>query len=411
MNLPYFIASRIAGNKAATFSRFITRLSVLATALSIAIMIIAVAVVTGFKESVQQKLFVFWGDFHIALSNPNPSSVIAPEPIKYDGRLVQEMKKVKAVRGVYPFAVKPAIISSDGIIEGIKLKGVGRSYPFVSNEGIRYNGHPIQFNDSGYAMQVILSANTLKNIKKHVGDSILLYFVDAEQGVPRVRKLQVAGSFETGVDEIDQSFALCDINLIRRVSNWDANAINGYQVSIDNYKQADSIARYVYHQYVQPPMTYNTLADIYPDIYSWLGLIDINAQVIIIIMSIVAIINMTTALLIFILERTNMIGVLKAQGMQNGKLWLIFLNYAARVAIKGILIGAAVGIGFCALQYYTHIIHLNESTYYIAYVPVKMVAWHVLLIVAGSILLCILTLMIPALLVRRINIVRALRFK
>ncbi len=411
MNLSYFIAKRIARTETATFSRFITRLSIVATALSVAVMIISVAVVEGFKGTIQDKMFVFWGHFHVALSNPNPSSVIAPEPIDYNPQLVREIAAVPGITSIYPFAVKPAIISNGGMIEGIKLKGVDRSYPFQNKPGINFTGAAIHFSDSSYARQIVVSANTLRRLNQKTGDSILVYFVDPAQGIPSIRKLQIAGTYHTGVDEIDNAFALCDIRLIRRVSNWDSSAIHGYQVFVSDYRQTDSIALKVYQQYLEPPLTYNTIYDIYPDLYNWLNLIDMNTQVIILIMSVVAIINIATALLIFIMERTNMIGILKSMGMNNTKLWLIFLHHASRVAVKGILTGAVIGVSFCLLQQYTRFIHLNESTYYMAYVPVKLTGWQVISIVAGTMIFCMVTLTIPALLVRKINMVRALRFK
>lgn len=411
MNLPYFIAKRIARTEKATFSRFITRLSVVATALSVAVMIIAVAVVEGFKGTIQDKIFVFWGHFHVAVASPNPSSVIGPEPIDYDPQLVQKIARQPGVTALYPFAVKPAIISNGEQIEGIKLKGVDRNYPFKSSGGITFTAEPIRFSDSSYDRQIIVSTQTLQQLNRKTGDSVLVYFVDVAQGVPSIRKLQIAGTFHTGVDEIDQAFALCDIRMLRRVSNWNNNAIQGYQVVVSDYRQADSIAWKIYQQYLDPPLTYNTIGDIYPDLYNWLSLIDVNTQVIILIMSLVAIINIATALLIFIMERTNMVGVLKALGMNNEKLWLIFLHHASRVAIKGILIGALIGVGFCLLQQYTQVIQLNESTYYIRYVPIKLIGWEVAAIITGTFAFCIITLTIPALLVRKINTVRALHFK
>lgn len=411
MNLSYFIAKRIARTEKATFSRFITRLSVVATALSVAVMIIAVAVVEGFKGTIQDKIFVFWGHFHIAVNSPNPSSVMGPEPIDFDPNLAQEIKRQPGVTALYPFVVKPAIISNGELIEGIKLKGIDQNYPFVNNAGISFTGKPLHFSDSGYARQIMVSSQTLKRLNRIEGDSILAYFVDVEQGIPSIRKLQIAGTFHTGVDEIDQAFALCDIRLLQRVNNWNPSAIQGYQVVVADYQQADSIAWKIYQDYLEPPLTYNTIGEIYPDLYNWLSLIDVNTQVIILIMSIVAIINIATALLIFIMERTNMVGVLKALGMNNEKLWLIFLHHAARVALKGILVGAIIGVGFCLLQHYTQFIRLKESTYYISYVPVKLILWEVVAIIAGTFMFCIITLTIPALLVRKINTVRALHFK
>ncbi len=411
MNLPALISARISGNKASSFSRLITKLAIVATALSVAVMIVSMAVVQGFKDNIYNKMFVFWGHFHVALANPNPSSVIAAEPMADDAQLKATLLKDKDVVALYPFAVKPAIINDNNIVEGIKLKGVDKTYPFKSDESIEFKGKALSFLQEGYAQEIILSNAIMQKLKKQIGESVLIYFINSGQDAPSVRKLKIVGTYKTGVDEIDRSFALCDINLIRKVSQWDSNAINGYQIFIDDFKKTDSIAYRVYQDYLEPPLTYNTIGEIYPDIQNWLALIDVNTNVIMLIMSIVAIINMATALLIFILERTNMIGILKSMGMSNGKLWRIFLYHSFRVLLIGVSIGALVGIAFCALQYFTHFIKLGESTYYVPYVPVRLLWWHVLGIVVGTIILSIFTLMIPALLVRSINVVKALRFK
>jgi lipoprotein-releasing system permease protein len=175
----------------------------------------------------------------------------------------------------------------------------------------------------------------------------MVWFIDPEQEFPRVRKLQICGTYHTGMDEIDNNFSICDIRLLRRISNWNDKAINGYQVNIRDYEQSDTVAEHIYQKYLTPPMDTTTMKDLYGNIYSWLGLMNTNAYVILFIMAIVAVINMATALLIFIMERTNMIGTLKAIGMPNSKLEQIFMYHAANVAIKGILFGTITGLGLC----------------------------------------------------------------
>lgn len=411
MNLPFFIAGRIAGKKASGFSRFITRLSVTATALSVAIMVIAVCIVQGYKEKIFDKMFAFWGHFHIAETSANPSTILSAAPIKYDPILVKRLQDEPHIKHIYPFAVKTAIITTNSIIEGIKIKGVDKKYSFENTESIRYDGDPITFTDSGYASQIILSVATLKKLKQHIGGNVQVYFVNAGESVPSIRKLKIIGTYHTGVDEIDQSFAICDINLLCRISGWPKDAINGYEVLTDDFKQADNIAQQVYQQYVEPPLSCNTMSDIYPNISGWLSLIDVNTQVILLIMSIVAIINMATALLIFVMERTNMVGILKSLGMNNTNLWLIFLYQSLRVAVTGILTGGIVGTALCWIQQYTQVLKLNESVYYVSYVPMNVVWWQPIVIMICTILLCLFILMLPALITRKISIVKALRFK
>lgn len=411
MNLPLFIARHIASSRKASFSRFIIRLATAATALSVAIMIIAVAVVFGFKETIKNKIFIFWGHIQVAPFNANPSSIITPEPFNYNPALLRQIKTEPGVTGAYPFAVKPAILNTGATMEGIKLKGVDQTYNWQSNDAISFSGTSPRFTDPEYARQIVLSQSTLDKLNRKVGDTLLVFFIDPEQNFPRVRKLQISGIYHTGMEEIDKNFALCDIRLLRRISNWDSAAINGYQVSIKDYRQSDTIANRIYYKYLNPPINRTTMRELYPNIFNWLELMDTNAYIILAIMAIVAVINMSTALLIFIMERTNMIGVLKALGMSSGKMQQIFLYHAANVSIKGIIYGTILGVGFCLLQQYTHFISMDESAYYMQYAPIKLEAWQVLLIDAGTLVFCVLVMLLPSLMVKSINIVKALRFK
>jgi lipoprotein-releasing system permease protein len=411
LNLSYFIARRITSNRRASFSSFIIRLSTLATALSVAVMIVAVAVVFGFKETIKDKMFVFWGHILVAPFNPNPSSIITPEPFDFDARLAQQIKSVDGVQAVYPFALKPAILSTSEALQGVKLKGVDQGYDWNTNDAIRFGGMPPDFSAPHYAQQLVVSESVLRKLESRVGDSLLIIFIDPEQSNPRMRKLQISGSFHTGMEEVDKHFAFCDIRLLRRVSNWDDGAINGYQIHVNNFLRADSIGNRIYRQYLEPPMTRNSIQELYPNIFNWLGLMNTNAYIILAIMAVVAVINLSTALLIFIMERTTMIGILKALGMSAGKMQRIFLYHAGSIALKGILLGTVMGVGLCLLQQYTHFISMDESAYYMQYAPIKLVPLHVLLIGSGTLLFCLFVMIIPSLMVRTINIVRALRFK
>lgn len=411
MNLPFFIAKRIASNRKASFSRFIIRLATLATTLSVAVMIIAVAVVFGFKETIKDKMFAVWGHIQVAPFNPNPTSIITPEPFDYDPGLLKQIRSEPGVLSVYPFAVKPAILNTPSTMQGIKLKGVDPSYSWESNDAITFSGAPIHFPDTDYAHEIIVSQTILDKLDRKTGDTLVVYFIDPEQEFPRLRKLKITGTFHSGMEEVDNNFAFCDIRLIRRISNWNDKAINGYQVNIADYTKADTIANRIYTRYLDPPMDRTTIQELYPNIFNWLGLMNTNAYIILSIMGVVAVINMATALLIFIMERTNMIGTLKAMGMPAAKMQQIFLYHSFTVALKGILFGTLMGVAFCLLQHYTHFISMDESAYYMQYAPVKLVAWHVVLIDIGTLLFCSLVMLIPSLMVRTINIVKALRFK
>lgn len=384
----------------------------MATSLSVAIMIIAVAVVFGFKETIKDKIFVFWGHIQVAPFNPNPgSSIIAPEPFRFSSALQKQIRSEPEVTAVYPFALKAAILNTGSVMQGIRFKGVDSSYNWKSNEAITFEGKIPDFSDTGYAHQIVVSQTIMDKLERKIGDTIQVFFIDPERDLPRVRKLQICGTFHTGMEEIDNTFSFCDIRLLRRISNWGADDINGYQVVIRDYSASDTVADHIYRKYLNPPMSRTTMQELYPNIFNWLGLMNTNAYVILAIMAAVAVINMATALLIFIMERTNMIGTLKALGMTSDRMQKIFLYHAMNVALKGILIGTLFGVGFCLLQQYTHFITMDESAYYMQYAPIKLVAWHVLLIDIGTLVFCSLIMLLPALMVKSISIVKALRFK
>ena len=380
--------------------------------MSVALMIISVAVVVGFKETIKDKMFVFWGQIEITPFNPNPASIISPDPIPFNDTLFRQVKSMPGVTSVYPFAVKPVILRKpSGLMEGVKLKGITADYPLVSTPAMDFKGNRISFQDTGYSKDVMLSRYTLSRLGARVGDTVLAFFIDPERSFPSIRKLHVVGAYHTGMEDIDRSFALCDIRLIRNVSGWDRQAINGYQVGIRHYQDADTIGRKIYKSYLTPPLYTSSMEDIYPNIYSWLGLMDKNTYIILSIMAIVAVVNLSTALLIFILERTRMTGILKSLGMAASKIQQIFLYHAAMVALKGIVYGTVGGVAFCLAQHYFHLISLNESAYYMKYMPVRLVAWQVVLVDVGTLLFCVLIMMIPALFVRKVNTIKALRFR
>ncbi|RQO32392.1 hypothetical protein DBR32_01955 [Taibaiella sp. KBW10] len=411
MNIPYFIAVKIARNKQSTFSTFIIRLATAATILSVAVMILSVAIVQGFKTTIRDKMFVFWGHAQVTLFSPNPASVIGSEPFAKDTQLIRQIRNHSGVQSVYPYIVKPAIIKANNGLEGIKLKGVEANYPLTSNAAIGFQGKPIHFPDSGYASEIILSQSTLDRLRLKIGDAILVVFFSPEQETPPVRKMTITGSYHTGMEEIDKGFGICDIRLLRKTSNWAPNDISALQINVTDYTKAQTIGTDIYQSYLQPPLAVSTIKDIYPFIFSWLDFQNVNTRIILIIMAIVAAINMATALLIFILERTHMIGVLKALGMPNSEVQKTFGYHAALVAFKGIFWGTILGVGLCLLQYYGQVIQLNENTYYMKAAPIELKWWYVALIDLGTLLFCTVIMIIPSLIVRKVNIVNALKFR
>ncbi|RYD97489.1 MAG: ABC transporter permease [Sphingobacteriales bacterium] len=411
MNLSYYIAKQISGNKQSTFSKFILRLATIATALSVTVMIIAISVVHGFKTKIREKMFVFWGHAQVSMFSANPSSLIGDAPFPKEEQLIRDIRSVNGVQSVYPFILKPAIVKAEKGLEGIKLKGVEPDYPMSSSDAIQFSGRPVQFADTGYSSDLILSQATMNRLDLAIGDAVFIVFFNPEQGNPTVRKLKVAGSFHTGMEEVDKGFGLCDIRLLRAVNRWGDQDISALQIGLKDYRESEQVSAQVYQDYLQPPMSVSTIREIYPYIFSWLDFQNTNAALILVIMGVVAAINMATALLIYILERTQMVGTLKALGMQNRQIRQVFLYHAARVTLKGILWGLVAGILLCWLQLHYSLIKLDESVYYMKTAPVSIDWLYILLVTLGTLVFCTLMMLIPALIVGRIKVINALKFK
>lgn len=323
--------------------------------------------------------------------------------------MIQAVKKIPHVTQVLTYAIRPAIVQAHGEMEGINLKGITPGYHFNSN--VHFSGVPLNYNDTAYTKQIILSQTTADRLSLNAGDSVLLYFLEAGAKFPRIRKLQVAGTFHTGMDEIDHDFAICDLRLLQRINNWKANEINGYQVELDNENLADTLAEQIRVKYVDPPLTTHSIKEIFPNIYDWLNLQDVNAQIILIIMAVVAVINLAAALMILIVEHARMVGILKAQGMTAQSMQKVFLYHAGLIALMGILAGNILSLVICWLQERYGFLTLSEATYYMKQVPVRINWWQVALIDMATLILCILCMWLPTLYIRRIQPARVLQFK
>ncbi len=372
-------------------------------------MILAMAFISGFKSEIREKLFSFWGHVIITPFDVNAGDIITPIPIRYDPLLVHHMAQMPEVKQVSPWAARPAILQANGTMEGLKLKGVTQEHQL--SEKIRLEGRQIDYSDSSYAKEILLSQTTASRLRLKPGDEFQLYFLEPGAAAPRIRKVLLAGVFHTGMEEIDKEYGICDLRLLQRINNWTPDEINGYQIDLKAGANADSVASKVFYDLLEAPLVANTMRDIYVNIFDWLQLQDLNAQIVLAIMAIVAIINLAVALLILIVEQSRMVGVLKAIGMNNRNLQSIFLYYAAMIAGIGILLGNIIGVGLSWLQQKTQFISLNESVYYMEHVPVQLVGWQVLIIDLVTLFLCVMIMLLPSMIVRRMGITKAIQFK
>lgn len=412
MDIAFFIARRIAFNQQQSFSRFIIKLAITATAISVAAMIITLAFVNGFQETVSQKVFSFWGHVRLQQYEPGKALVAEETPLEKNDTIVNALREMPEVENIQTFATKSAVLQQKTNIEGILFKGVEESYNFNHLENFLISGKWPNFKDTLYSHDIVISKPIAEQLEIELNDSVKIYFIDAAGGRSNFRRLRVCGIYKTGIEEYDKLFALGDLRLIQRLNNWDVNQIGGYEMFLHDYKTMDSVNRHILESDVLPQNWISkTVKEIYPNIFDWLGIQDVNRDVIFIVMAIVAIINLITCLLILVLERTRMVGVLKAVGGSNTTIQKIFLLHATYITLWGVGIGFLFGIGVCLLQQYTHFITLDESAYYVSTAPVKIIWWEVAAVCSGTVAVCFLSLIIPTLLVRTLQPVKAIQFR
>jgi lipoprotein-releasing system permease protein len=407
-----FIANRIAFNRQRSFSRFIIRLSIVATVISVAVMIITLAFTNGFQETVSQKVFSFWGHIRVQYKQPAKAAIAEEEQIEKNDTVVKAIKKNPAVASIHPFATKYAILKTKDEIEGVLLKGLDSAYDYNHLKHFMKEGRWLQFNDSSYSREIIISSYTSQQLKLKLNDKIVIYFVRPD-GTLRPDKLTVAGVYKTGIEDYDKTFAIGDLKLIQRLNGWESNEIGGYEIFLKDYHEMQKVSDELYYNIDQFPQSWDTksIREIYPNIFDWLNMQDVTRNVLIGFMIVVAVINLITCLIILVLERIRMVGILKALGARNPMVQTIFIQHSAFITIAGIILGTACGLGLCYLQQKTGFIKLQEEAYYMSEAAVKIVWWQVGAICAGTFLVCFLVLMIPSFIVRRVRPVKAIHFR
>lgn len=411
MKVAGFIANRVAFNQQKSFSRFIIRLSTVATVISVAVMIVTLSLANGFQETVTQKVFSFLGHIRIQEKQPEKSIISEDSPIIKNDSLVQSIRQLSQVASIHPFATRYAILKTKDEIEGVLLKGFDSTYNFRNLQPFITAGRPVQFNDSSYSREIMLSVNTASRLHLTVNDKILVYFIKPD-GKIRPDKLTITGIYKTGIEEYDKTFAIGDLKLLQRLNDWQPNEAGGYEIFLKDYKQIDKMADEIY-SLDNFPMTWDTVSvkNISPNIFDWLNMQDITRNVLIVFMIIIAVINLITCLIILVLERIRMIGILKSLGATDWTVQKIFLRHSALITITGIVIGTFFALALLWLQQATGFIKLKEEAYYMSTAAVKIVWWQVAAIGIGTLVVCFLVLMAPSILVRKIQPVKAIQFR
>ena len=410
MNISRFIARRVAFNSQHSFSRFIIRLAIAATAISVMAMILTIAFTKGFQYAIATKMYGFSGHIRVQHFEPDKSTIAEDNPITMNDSVMFILKNDPDVESIQAFANKDAILKGPESFEGLKLKGISAGYSFAHLKEFLKSGRWMQFPDSGYSNEINLSVYTANQLKLRTGDKLFAYFIQPD-GSKRVRPLVVAGIFKTGIEYYDRVNALVDIRLIQRLNNWSPKEIGGYEIFIKDYTLADSVSNRIFDKL---PHLWNSrpITEIYGNIFDWLNLHDTTVVIVIIIMVLVAILNLVTCLIILLLERTHMIGLLKSLGSRDITIQQVFLYHGALITFGGIILGDLLGLLICWLQQRYGFITLPEDTYFISTAAVRITWQQVCWVNAGTFMICFAVLLVPSfLIIRGLSPVKAIAFE
>ena len=399
MSTPFDIARKISFQKQKSYTRFIVRLSIAATAISVAAIIITLSIVNGFQESISEKVFKFWG--HIRIGSVSGLPINENEtPLKINNA---------NIKSVTPYVSQSSVLSYKQDIEGVVVKGIptNSNIPFITKgKSFENNTQQINSTDSINRNSIIISDALALKLNIPLDSSIRLYFMN--NGLVQQRKMKVIGWYHSGIEEYDRQFVMTDIKMLQQL-NQNYNQVDGYTVQLINDQKMDNVANEI-----QATLTQNLVAtnitDYYPQIFDWINVQSVNRNVIITILLIIAIVNLLTCLFILMLERVNMIGTLTALGASDGFIRTIFLYQASFICWMGIGIGSIIGISFSLLQQYFGWIQLDETAYFIKTMPIKMYPTQIVLVIIGTALISYISFLIPTLWIKKIDPAKAIKF-
>ena len=405
MNLSYFISKRISRGHQEGFSSTIHKIAIVSIAIGLAASIVSFLIMKGFQETVKQKIYSFSG--HILVTKFSMNNSTEEQPMDYGIELYNEPEKFPFIKHVQEYAHKVGVVKTDDEALGVLIKGVGKSFDLESFRENMVKGEFIQFQDSGYSSQVVLSKTIAQKLKKDVGDEIIVHFF---QNPPRFRRLKVTGIYETNLSEyFDSRIIMADIRLIQRLNDWPDSVAGGLEVFVKDPNEIDN-AGIAIGEMIDFDLNIERVSDRFIQVFEWLELLSRQVNILLAIILTVVCVNMISIVLILVMERTQMIGMLKALGAANGFIRSVFIYNGVNLILKGLLLGNLLGLGLCFIQYKFKLIELNPRDYYMSFVPIS---WHWEIILVLNIItlgLVTLILLLPTMAIARITPIKAIRF-
>jgi lipoprotein-releasing system permease protein len=413
LNTELYIAKRLYSEKSDNkkISKPIVSIAVVGVALGLAVMILSVAIVTGFKSEIREKIIGFGSHIHIVNHDTNTS--FETTPVNKNQSFYPGLDSIPGIAHIQTFAIKGGILKTRENIQGAVLKGVGPDFDWSFFKKNMVKGETFQITDTAQTEKVLISKYIADLLKLDTNDYVGMYFVEDP---PRMRRFKIAGIYDTGLQEFDQRYVLGDIKHVQSLNNWEENQITGFEILLNDFNKISEITSYIRNNYTYPLFSDGTklrvesITETHPQIFDWLNVTDINVWVILILMLAVAGFNMISGLLILILERTSMIGLFKAMGSRNWSIRKIFLYLSSFLIGKGLLWGNLIGIALCLIQKKFGIAKLDTASYYLETVPINLDLLHLILLNLGSLTITVMMLVLPSYLIAKINPIKTIRF-
>lgn len=408
---PTYIAKRIykSFKGADKISSLAVNISVSGIALGITIIILSLSIITGFKHEIRSKIYGFSSD--IRITSLDYSTSFETNPIYVSDSIIQELQNINGIISVQKYSTKPGMIKTSEDFQGIILKGIDEKYDTQYLKSSLIKGEIPNYSNNSENLNIIISQKLSNKLQLDVNDYIYTYYLNNNL---KARKLHISGIYNTNINEYDDLLIICDIRLVNKLNDWDSSLVSGLEIRTANKYDTDSIIENIYNSSFfkqnYDDINIQTPEDLYPDIFSWLDVLDMNVIVILILMFGLAIFSIISGLLIIILEKVNMIGILKALGAQNKSIKNIFLNISLYIIGKGLIWGNIIGLLLFYIQYRFHIFKLDPNIYYISYVPMRLNISDLCILNISTIIVSILILTIPSMIVSNVSPTKTIKF-
>lgn len=404
MNLSYFISKRINRADPNSFSATIHKVAIASIAIGLAILLLSFLIMFGFKSTIREKIVSFGA--HLQITSYNTTNSYETAPVSTTNSFYQNIDSIDFISHQQVFAYKAGLLNHDEEVYGFLMKGVGEGFNVDQFEENMIEGRFISFADTASNEEIVVSKRIANALQVEVNDEVQAVFI--QENIRR-RKLVVVGIYDTGMEDFDDKRIFGNISLIQRLNGWEDDMVGGFELFVDDFDQLDYYQEQIFNR-IGYDYYVRSVKDIYLEIFDWLALINQNVYIFLVIILFVASFNMISVLLILIMERTQMIGTLKALGSTNKQIRDIFVSNGLMLVFKGLLWGNIIGVGFCALQYYFQIIPLDPENYYMSYVPIEWDLLSIFLLNLLTFIIVAMVLLLPALFISRISPVRSIRF-